>query len=303
LAENADDAALNPETAALLAAAAEHFDEVVRIHPHRVMYRFARGTRPRVQILDEDSSEGCSLADLDVLVVRGVRRYERSVAVLARALHHCGCRLLDPLARFDAIGASKLLTALDRCVAGVGTDTFLAFSPEAARQLLSDLAADGVFPLIAKPVDGSQGLGITALPDPDAAERCLQRFFASRIEPDVPFFLQRLVRFTNEYRVLVVQGRSLGVAEKIAPEGKVVANAVRGGSFRGAIAPEVEDFALAQVGGKGILGVDVARDETGELHLLEANPAPLWTAFEEATGVDVATDLIRAARRWAESDR
>ena len=48
---------------------------------------------------------------------------------------------------------------------------------------------------------------------------------------------------------------------------------------------------------EGILGVDVARDSEGKLHIIETNRAPLWREFERATKINVAWEIVHYARQ------
>lgn len=105
-----------------------------------------------------------------------------------------------------------------------------------------------------------------------AGLRAADEHFAAGEYADDPFFLQDRVVFTREYRILMVDGQSLGIVEKILTPGVFAANAALGATFQSAHAPEVVDAVLPMVSGEGVLGVDVGVDASGELHILEAEP-------------------------------
>jgi glutathione synthase/RimK-type ligase-like ATP-grasp enzyme len=57
----------------------------------------------------------------------------------------------------------------------------------------------------------------------------------------------------------------------------------------------VIEFTLQHVNHEGILGVDVAMNSEGKLRIIEANRAPSWQIFEQATGINVAEIIINQA--------
>jgi hypothetical protein len=269
------------------------YDEVVLIDPRTVVYRFIRGqSKPGVDLGGRD------LSGLDTLVAFGTSGIENSTAVLVRSLGLCGCDVFDPVDRFPVGQASKLLTTVERFQRGVGIDSFIAFDSVGALRLVRELDREGRFPLLMKPIAGRKGRGIVSLPDEKAALHHVEGFFKQRKNPDIPVFLQRQVGFRDEYRVLVIDGEAVGIASKQPQTGSLAANAAQGAEFTQSSEPGVMSFAARNVSAKGILGVDVAVDAQGEKYIIEANRAPLWRAFEEATGVNVARSLVkRAAKR------
>lgn len=290
---------LNYETRRLYEEALTRYEAVHLIDPRAVTYAFVRGeTRPGIVHRGED------ISTLTTLIVRSTGGREAATAVLVRALKLCGCDVFDPVERFALGKASKLLTTLTRFQSGAGTSTYVCFSRGGAATLLRRLGAEGRLPLLLKPAAGKKGRGIHVVEDVDGGMRLLEEHFEFQEHTDEPFFLQDLVEFRKEYRILVVDGAALGVAEKIRQPGALAANAAQGAWFVAADAPEVVRAALPHVSGEGILGVDVAVDAAGEVHVIEANRAPEWEAFERATGLNVARLLIdRAIRRLAAGDR
>ena len=57
---------------------------------------------------------------------------------------------------------------------------------------------------------------------------------------------------------------------------------------------EVREFAKSNAPAQGLVGMDVARDETGELFVIEANFSPNWQTFDGALGVDTAQVIVDA---------
>ncbi|HEX2206800.1 MAG TPA: ATP-grasp domain-containing protein [Longimicrobium sp.] len=281
------------ETRRLYEEACARYDAVRLIDPRAVTFAFVRGeATPRLEHRGED------VAGLTTLIVRSTTGREAATAVLVRALRLCGCDVFDPVERFAVGKASKLLTTLTRFQSGAGTSTYVSFSRDGAAALLRRLGAEGRLPLLLKPASGRKGRGIQAIDDVDGGLRLLQDHFGYREYADEPFFLQDLVAFRKEYRVLVLDGVALAVVEKVRQPGSMAANAARGAEFVAVDAPDVVRAALPHVSGEGVLGVDVGVDTQGDVHVIEANRAPEWAAFEAATGLNVARLVIdRALQR------
>jgi len=284
-------APLNYETSSLFAEAEKVFGNTILIHPWRVQYEFCRDEEnPRITMDD------CDLSSLSCLIVRSTSGYEQAISVLVRSLRLCGCTIIDPANRFSGEPASKLMTTIDRYEKGVGSDSYYAFSLPQALSLIQELAARKTFPMLSKPIGGKRGRDVIFLESASAAEDLARAFFQESTAKDTPFFIQPFIAFETEYRVMVVGDRVIGMAKKIKPKGSVAANTALGGKLESWEDKEVAQSALNNVNLEGVLGVDIARDQEGKLHIIEANRAPLWQAFEEATGVRVAAEIIQYAR-------
>lgn len=279
---------LNGEKKALYDAAKRHFGQVLLIDPQEVLYLFERGAaRPRVLYQGQD------IADLSVLMIRSTGGREASSAMLAHTLAFCGCNTVDPLERFSVGFASKLLTTLGRFERGVGSNTYIAFGARRAEQLLHYLSISPEQPLLYKPAAGRKGEGVLTFTDLDVALDFVRQADSETSESEQPFLFQSFERFVAEYRVMVMNGAVLGMVEKIRAEGAIAANAAQGGLFAAADVPEVAAFVQENVSNQGLLGVDVALDDEGALHIIETNRAPMWGAFEAATGVQVAEEVVK----------
>ena len=283
---------LNYESSSLLEEAEKVFDEVIKIHPWHVSYRFVRGNnRPRIIMDDKD------LSTLSCLVVRGTGGYEQSISVLSKALRLCGCFVLDPAYRFSGETASKLLTTIDRYEKAVGTDSYYAFSLTQAMAIVHELSESEAFPILTKPITGKKGEDITVLASKEEAIVFAKDFYQNKQTKDVPFFLQPFTEFKSEYRIMLVCDQFIGMVEKHKGKGEIASNAAVGGSFTPFNDPDIAQFVMKNVNLEGILGVDVARDSEGQLHIIEANRAPLWREFEQATGINVAKEIVNYARQ------
>lgn len=288
---------LNGEKKALYDAAQQYFERVLLIDPQDVLYLFERGAaRPRVLYKGQD------IADLNVLMVRSTGGREASSAMLAHTLAFCGCNTVDPLERFSVGFASKLLTTIDRFERGVGSNSYIAFGGRNAVVLLQHLNISPEQPILYKPAAGRKGEGVLTFTDLDTALDFVRQTDPEMVASEMPFLFQTFEHFVAEYRVMVMNGEVLGMVEKIRAEGAVAANAAQGGIFVAANVPEVMDFVREHVSHEGLLGVDVAIDDEGALHLIETNRAPMWGAFEAATGVRVAEEVMERIKMSLKMD-
>jgi glutathione synthase/RimK-type ligase-like ATP-grasp enzyme len=269
------------------------YDRVMLINPRKVSYMFVMGEqRPQMIYGGED------IAGLTSLLVRSTKNSEAAIAILVRVLKICGCDILDPVERFSVGKASKLLTTISRFQRGKGTSTYVSFTRTGSVDLLKIIDRQDRFPIIAKPISGKKGEGIELIENYQAGLESIDRYFGPNEYLTDPFFFQDFIPFVKEYRVLVIDGQAIGIAEKIKAANSVVANAAQGGTFVAAEAQDIVDEVLLNVSDEGMIGVDVAVDIDGRVHIIETNRAPQWQAFEKATGLNVARILVdRALKR------
>lgn len=266
------------------------YDKVVVIDSKQIIYLFEqKELKPTIIYNNED------ISDLSTLIVRGTTGCETSISILVNALDSCGCDIIDPLDRFGGVSASKLLTTLKRHQDKVGTNSYYAFSKENAKLLVQKLNAKNMFPLISKPIYGKKGINIRKLENLKDSIEFINDFFHPNTISDEPLFLQELIQFKKEYRAFIIGGQCIGMAEKIPKDGSYILNAAQGGSFKVVEDKKTVSFVEKNVSNKGILGVDVAIDVHGRVHIIEANRAPLWNEFEKATGINVAQRIIEYA--------
>lgn len=282
----ADREHLDYEKRALYDTASAWFDQVCLIDPRSVAYLFERGCA-----LPQINYRGRDLSTLHTLIVRSTLDREASTALLVRALAMCGCVISDPIDRFSVGRASKLLTTLSRFRRGVGSSSYIAFNAEGAHQLCRLLHDPQRYPLVAKPFSGKKGRGVERIDTPAQLARYVDGELADA-DGEQPLLLQSWIEIAHEYRVLVFDGVALGVVEKQRAFGQVAANAAQGGAFHAVEAPQIVAYTLANVSAEGLLGVDVALDRHGDMHIIETNRAPLWEAFEQATGIPVAPRIL-----------
>jgi RimK family alpha-L-glutamate ligase len=144
--------------------------------------------------------------------------------------------------------------------------------------------------VIVKPLFGSMGLGMVRVTDEEMAWRVFRTI--ERIRG--VFYLQRTIDHEGrDIRAFVLGGRVLGAIERQAPGWRT--NLARGGTARPIRLPEnfsaLAIRAAAAVGAE-YAGVDLLPARDGRVYVLEVNGIPGWQGLQEATGIDIAAELL-----------
>ncbi len=180
--------------------------------------------------------------------------------------------------------------------------TVFGDNPDDTADLLSML---GPPPHVIKLNEGTQGAGVMLTEKLSASQgviEALRGLYAN-------FLVQEYIEEARgaDVRCFVVGGRVIAAMKRQAPKGDFRSNLHRGGSAKGVRASVAEqDVAIraARVLGLGVAGVDLIRSKRGPL-VLEVNASPGLEGIEDASGVDVASEVIeyvaaRTKRRAAQ---
>lgn len=139
--------------------------------------------------------------------------------------------------------------------------------------------------LVIKPLFGSQGKGVR-LVDKVHLPLPMDCFV------DGVFYLQEWLAAPHDYRVFVVNGQVLAAMKRTGDDW--LHNVAQGARCERTDEPDVMAIALqaASVLEIAYCGVDVIRDEHGQLSVLEVNSIPAWRGLQSVTSVDVAQALV-----------
>ncbi len=172
--------------------------------------------------------------------------------------------------------------------------TFRFETKEAVVQALQEKTLR--FPFIAKPNKGSKGEGvllIESILDLDRSEKPLSELV-----------FQNFITNSGDYRVFILGGRVLGVIKRTAKKGDFLNNISQGGSAEAVVDPKILKTlrhigtTVASIFNLTICGVDVIYDEKEKKYFfLEVNTVPQWKGFQEATGINVAREIILFCQR------
>jgi len=189
--------------------------------------------------------------------------------------------------------------AIERCV-----DKFLttALLHEAGLPVPETVVCEGVADAMAavrrfgvaivKPIFGSMGHGLVRVESVDLAFRVFKALDQVR----AVFYVQQAIDHGGrDVRAFVVGGRVVAAIERLAPAGEWRTNVSQGATARALVLPAAwQEMALtaAQAIGADYAGVDLLQSRDGAVFVLEVNGIPGWQGLQEATGVDVAGEIV-----------
>lgn len=167
--------------------------------------------------------------------------------------------------------------------------TVFGDNPDDTSDLLSML---GPPPHVIKLNEGTQGAGVMLTEKLSASRgviEALRGLYAN-------FLVQEFVAEAKgaDLRCFVVGGRVVAAMKRQAPKGDFRSNLHRGGSAKAVHPSKAEQevaIQAARVVGLGVAGVDLIRSKRGPL-VLEVNSSPGLEGIEDATGVDVAKEIL-----------
>jgi RimK family alpha-L-glutamate ligase len=183
----------------------------------------------------------------------------------------------------------KSMTSLLLTRAGLPTpDTWVTESLEEATTILRREAGRG-WPLVLKPLFGSQGRGLKLVARPSdlpAPEAVAGVYYLQRFVPTA-------AKGWRDWRLLVAGGRP--VAAMVRHGVQWITNAHQGARCEAAgPAPELEQLAVAaaRAVGADYAGVDLMEDRQGRFLVLEVNSMPAWSALQKVSDSDVTQALV-----------
>ena len=158
----------------------------------------------------------------------------------------------------------------------------------------------GGAPLVIKLLEGTQGLGVVLADNRNSAESILEAFNGLQARVIVQEFIKEAKG--ADIRAFVVDGVVVGAMKSQGKEGEFRSNLHRGGTANIIeLTDEEENTAIkaAKSLGLGIAGVDMLQSARGPL-ILEVNSSPGLEGIENATGTDIAGQIIKYLERNVE---
>jgi len=155
----------------------------------------------------------------------------------------------------------------------------------------------GGAPLIIKLLEGAQGTGVVLAETKKAAESVINAMKSLKANLLVQEFIKE--SDGKDIRCFVVDGKVVASMERCAKPGEFRANVHKGASTSAIkVTPEERKMAIkaTKVLGLQVAGVDILRSKRGPL-LLEVNSSPGLEGIEDATGKDIARDMIIAIEK------
>jgi ribosomal protein S6--L-glutamate ligase len=161
----------------------------------------------------------------------------------------------------------------------------------------------GGVPLVIKFLEGTQGIGVVLVETAKAARSVIEAFLGLKVN----IMVQEYIKEASgaDVRCFVVGGDVVAAMKRQAksPE-EIRSNLHRGGTASAVeITEEERTMAIraAHIIGLNVAGVDIVRSNRGPL-IMEVNASPGLEGIEKATGIDVASAIIKFIEQNTESD-
>jgi len=186
----------------------------------------------------------------------------------------------------DKLHSLQLLTSKDLPIPTTG----FANSPHDTEDLIDGA---GGAPVIVKLLEGTQGKGVVLAETKKAAESVINAFKSLNAN----ILVQEFIKDANgtDLRLFVVGGKVIASMRRTAPPGEFRANVHLGATVDTVkITPEERKIAVkaSKELSLDVAGVDIIRSDSGP-RILEVNSSPGLEGIETATGIDVATAMIK----------
>jgi ribosomal protein S6--L-glutamate ligase len=151
-----------------------------------------------------------------------------------------------------------------------------------------------------KLLEGTQGSGVVLTETRGAAESVIDAFR----QLDANILVQEFIEEAggSDVRCIVVGGRVVAAMLRHAAEGEFRSNLHRGGRAEATKLTTIERrtaVKAAKAMGLNVAGVDLLRSDRGPL-VLEVNSSPGLEGIEEASGVDVADEIVEFLENHAD---
>ena len=167
------------------------------------------------------------------------------------------------------------------------------------RSLKSTARTVGGMPVIAKLLQGTQGVGVMLLHTPASFQSVVETLWDFGVDVFVQQFLKDGAG--TDYRAFVVGNRVVAAMQRTATRGEFRSNIHRGGEGSLIRLPKSYERAAvraAHVFGLEIAGVDLMAGPRGPV-VLEVNSSPGFEGIESATGLNIAGEMVAHMVRLA----
>lgn len=190
----------------------------------------------------------------------------------------------------------RSLQILARSNIGMPKTVFTNYSKEVTKIIDSV----GGAPLIVKLLEGTQGVGVVLAPTKKAAESIIEAFHSMKARVIVQEFISEAKG--ADIRAFVIGNKVVGAMKRQGKEGEFRSNLHQGGSGT-LIKLTQKEREVAKTAAKAmnlsIAGVDLLQSDRGPL-VLEVNSSPGLEGIEQATGKDIAIEVIKYVEKLIE---
>ncbi len=179
--------------------------------------------------------------------------------------------------------------------AGIGVPSTVL--TRSTRNLRDAVEAVKGLPVVLKILQGTQGVGVMLVHTPISLGSVLDTLQTLNQDVIVQQFL--VEGAGRDYRVFVVGNKVVAAMMRTAPQGEFRSNIHRGGEGNIVkLPPQYERAALraAKILGLQIAGVDLMESNQGPM-VIEVNSSPGFEGIEKATGINVASQIMRLLKK------
>lgn len=159
----------------------------------------------------------------------------------------------------------------------------------------------GGAPIVVKLIEGTQGIGVVLAETKQAAKSVIEAFRGLEANILVQEFIKEASGM--DIRCFVVGSKVVAAMKRQGAEGDFRSNLHRGGKAQKVkLTPEERSTAIraAKAMGLKVAGVDLLRSNHGPV-VIEVNSSPGLEGIEQATGIDVASQIIDFVAKNADS--
>ena len=244
---------------------------------------------------NKDDKKGFEVGAMTVAIVRGSITRKDSWMDFVSILERANATLVNPRTTIN-ICADKYRTALRLADYGLTQPkTKLINDPEKSIDQVKD--ADIKFPLIMKTLRGSKGVGVLFLDSERGLDSIVQ--LIHKQDEDADLLVQEYIKTDYDVRVHILGGKFLAAMKRPVIEGDFRSNVSQGSKPQNIKLTELEIEeclkASKAVGGYWT-AVDFipSKDRVKEPpFMLEVNSSPGTEGIEDATGMNIAKDVIK----------
>jgi RimK family alpha-L-glutamate ligase len=257
--------------------------------PFARSYKNDDGTRT---VVNKDGEEFVASRFNTVVVVRGAASGQSGTLDMISAFEKDGFFVINSREAID-ICSDKYRTSLVLAEADLPTPRTALLTDD---EMIEDhhKQVGGKFPVVAKTLRGSKGIGVFILESEVSLKSTIQAFRKSN--EDEELILQEYIPINNDMRIIVLNGKVTAVMKRDKAKGDFRSNFSMGAKVSGIrINKELKRLALdaAKAIGCYYCGVDIALSKrTKKPYILEVNSSPGSEGIEQATGTNIVGDFV-----------
>jgi ribosomal protein S6--L-glutamate ligase len=255
--------------------------------------------------------EAAKAAGHEIDIINTTQGYDAVIPRIGASITFYGLAVLRqfemmgvwPLNESVAIGRSRdKLRALQLLARkGIGLPvTAFAHSDDFADDVI---AIAGGAPVVIKLLEGTQGIGVVLGETHNSAKSVIEAFRGVKVNIMVQEFIKEAGG--SDIRCLVIGDRVIAAMKRQGAEGDFRSNLHRGGNAKLIkITPEERSTATraANIMGLNVCGVDLLRSKHGPV-VMEINSSPGLEGIENATGTDIAKEIIQFMEKNAKPNK